>query len=91
MSPLLYDAAPMLLLAALTGLAVSTLAFALERVQLVADLAARDAVREALDAVPRVGDPMVAAITGEIEVQRVCPHLSILDRLDGLTCSECNG
>lgn len=73
------------------GVIASTFALTITRALEAEDEAARAEAREALEAVPRVEDPEVARVTAEIEILRICPHLSTLDRLDGRKCPECDG
>ena len=86
---IVLDPARWMLLASVVGALVAALGARVHHDTVVADEIARLEAREALESVPRVVDPLVAAMTGEIEIVRVCLHLSTLDRMDGLKCSEC--
>jgi hypothetical protein len=79
----------MSLMGILAALIVGLVGYAQTR----AAVARLEAVHQALDLIEEdpLPDPEVDAITGELEIVQVCPHLSRIDRLDGLTCSECTG
>lgn len=72
------------------GVIVATIGHTLERAARLEDELAAEAAREALESVPRLEDPLVREITGEIEVVVMCPHLGTLDILDGRRCRECS-
>lgn len=87
--PVLVAGVP-LLVASVAGVGIAGVLGFVVQGQARRDDLVRQETRAALDAVPVAVDPLVAAITGELQVVSVprppCAHLSRLDRADGLRC-----
>lgn len=81
------------IVASFAGMGAATWGLVVETRHRRAALAASEAWAAAQDRLEHVladPGPEVEAITGELEIVRVCVHLGFLDRMDGRRCPDCD-